>query len=109
MDAAKRNKLSARGLVAPGSSGEDSVRVYLQYLPDLPEISGAERGKALRERFEEATRKRADGWVELDHESLSESGQMIEANIPASRYEEVAKKLADEDLRMDIVQAFKAT
>jgi hypothetical protein len=47
--------------------------------------------------------------VELHPESLSESGQVIEALVPAERYEQAMHELEGDDIRVDLVQAFRAT
>ncbi len=109
MDDSSYKTFADRGLVVPDSFGKDAVRVYLQYLPDVPGDSRDARGKALRNRFEQVARKRAHTGVELHPDSLSVSGQVIEALVPVERYEQATRELEDDDVRVDLVESFDAT
>jgi hypothetical protein len=109
MDTVKQQSAADRDLVVRDSGGRDAVRIYLQYLPTLSARSRGARTKALRNRFEKVARKHAGTGVELYPESLSESGQVIEALVPAERYEEAIHELEGDDIRVDLVQEFQAT
>lgn len=109
MDAMQMSSLAKSGLVVPDSSGKDAVRVYLQYLPSVSGKSAAARGKALRDRFERVARRHEAMGVQLDPESMSVSGQMIEALLPLEHYEQARHELEDEKVRVDIVESFDAT
>lgn len=109
MDGAQLKSLADRGLVVADSSGKEAVRVYLQYLPDVAGDSRAARRAALRKRFDDVVKKRAHTGVELDHKSLSVSGQMIEALVPVERYEQAASELEADAVRVDLAESFDAT
>jgi predicted nucleotidyltransferase len=109
MDTAQFKSLSDRGLVVTDSSGKDAVRVYLQYLPELPGASRDDRGKELKKQFEQVASKRAHTGVQLDPDSLSVSGQVIEALLPVERYEQATRELEDDNVCVDIVESFDAT
>jgi hypothetical protein len=105
----KQQTLADRNLVVHDTDGGDAVRISLQYLPTLTARSRGARVKALRSHFEKVAKTHAATGVELHPDSLSESGQVIEALVPADRYEQAIHELEGDDIRVDLVQAFQAT
>jgi hypothetical protein len=102
VDAPRRKPSKARSRPAGGAP---AVRVYLQYLPDLAESSPQARREALARRFREAA---AGQPIQLDDASLSETGQVIEALVPAERFDETVKQLAaPKDLQIDVVRSYQ--
>lgn len=108
MNRADKKSLADRGLLTQNSAGSDAVRVYLQYVPDVPGESREARGEVLRTKFEQA-REHTQGDIELHPDSMSVSGQMIEALLPVEQYEQAARELEAHDMRVDIAEAFDAT
>ena|SRR5689334_25207730 len=109
MDSAQRERLAARGLVVRDDAGQDAVRISLEYLPAVDGPSRAHRGEALRSTFERVAATPKAAGLKLDPESLSINGQLIEGVVPLDRYEAVARDLRDDDMRVQLVQSFRAT
>lgn len=109
MNALEQQTLQDRGMVVKDSAGREAVRVYLQYKPTVRGRSLSARSKALRNRFDKVARMHAGTGVELHPESLSVSGQVIEALVPLEHYEQAMHELEHDDVRVDLVQAFQAT
>lgn len=109
VDTARHNSLANRGLVVSDSSGNEAVRVYLQYLPDLPGRSRDARREALRNEFQRIAEKGSRTGVELDPGSLSVSGQVIEALVPIQHFDEAKHVLENDGVRVDLVEPFDAT
>jgi hypothetical protein len=105
MDPNERQELEADGLITEAADGAPAVRVFLHYLPSLPTLSAPARREVLWTRFSEA----ADGEpVELDHATLSESGQAIEALVPIDDFHATLDRLAaPDDLQVDLARTFQ--
>jgi hypothetical protein len=80
------------------------MRVALQYEPTLDEPSRERRGAMLRQRFEEAVEE-SGADIALYPETLSVSGQMIEASVPSERLHAIAAQLGGHDVRLDVVRS----
>lgn len=86
-------------------SATPTVRIYLQYVPALPTTSGPKRREMLLERFAAAASQAEP--LELDVGSLSEAGQMIEADVPSSRLADIEALLeASGDLHVELVRTY---
>lgn len=105
----KQQSPTDRNPVVRDSDGGEVVRIYLQYLPTLSVKSRGARAKALRSHFEKVAQTHAATGVQLHPDSLSESGQVIEALVPADRYQQAMHELEGDDIRVDLVQALPAT
>lgn len=83
--------------------GSEAVPVTLQYQGAMPALSRSERKQWLRERF-----ARLYGELRLDLESVSPSGQTVEALCPVARLREIREKIEANEDRVDIVQTRQA-
>ena len=109
MDPTEYQRLSERGQIVPDGSGAESVRVYLQMVPDVPGDTRDERRSALHAYFDELARRRAHTGLELKPDTLSVSGQMIEALLPLATYDTALDELQGEDVKVDLAEALDAT
>ncbi len=87
----------------------DDVRVYLEYLHDLDETRPEARRATLQSTFERLIDTTPDADVRLDPETLSESGQAIEAVVPADRVAELKRHYWDHHVRVQPVRTYDAT
>ena len=103
MDLTKIEKLRAKGAVVDLDSGRVGIRVFLQYQPRILVASRSTRKRRLREFFAKIVPlvEAAGGKVDLD--SISISGQVIEATLPLDSYESIAEELKGKKVRTDIL------
>jgi hypothetical protein len=82
-------------------AGRDGVMVSLQYQPRMTTRSRLERRKELIEKFNQAVQAvdLDDGSIDL--ESLSVSGQTIEAFLPLNQIEELVLVFSQQQIRID--------
>jgi hypothetical protein len=99
-------QLASQGLVAKMASGKDGLRVSLQYQPRLSSKSLDERRQVLEREFAARTQ---DPLVEVDQDSLSVTGQSVEALVAANDYEDVRRSLEASDLRVDLARWHQVT
>jgi hypothetical protein len=103
MDAATRKRLRQLDLLEAVPSGQAGVRVSLQYCARLTETSLRARRAALRRKFEEIASEIAADGATLDVSSLSVAGQNAEAVLPLSQFDELARRLQERDVRVDVL------
>ena len=94
----KLEKLGALGTLHSGTKG---VYVSLQYKPSLTELSRSARRDALRAEFEKVARAIEPQGAEVDLDSISVSGQTVEALLPIDHYEELESRLNRQNIRVD--------
>jgi hypothetical protein len=99
MDAHTLELLRRQQLVRRLADGREAVAVTLQYSGDVPPFSRAERRRWLSERFAELSD--AMGGLAIEPETLSVSGQTVNAVIPVEDVERLRGQLSD-TLRLDI-------
>ena len=109
MNAIRHKTLADRGVVVSDSSGNQAVRVYLAYLRDLPDRSLDARRQELRERFQRIADKSSDTGLELDPQTLSVSGQVIQGVLPIEHFDQAKHELEGDDVRFGLVEYFDAT
>ena len=85
------------------STGEEGVRVSLQYELKLTEPSRSARLNILRAKFECIAKQIKLQGAEVDLNSISVSGQTVEAILPIDRWEQIFKKLSEEKIRVDLL------
>lgn len=83
--------------------GTVAVPVTLQYQGPVPALPRAERKQWLRERF-----SRLYGHLPLDLESVSPSGQTVEALCPVELFPQICEQINANSDRIDIVQTRQA-
>lgn len=107
MDADKLAKLRSRGLIEPGPSGEECVRVSV-HRPGTRTPSSRDALKAEMANWLERLRPQV-GEVggHLIPDTLSVAAQMVEALIPVDCLDDAAALLSKSGLRMDMVETRK--
>lgn len=101
MDARAAQKLADRGYAEPTAAGAQAVRVSLQYRQPLEERSRAARRQQLQTAFERIAELLRTEGADVDLESISTSGQTVEALLPLDSFDELSERLSEEDIRVD--------
>lgn len=83
--------------------GSEAVPVTLQYQGSIPALPRNERKRWLRERF-----ARLYGELNLDLETVSPSGQSVEALCPVARFREIREQIKANKDRIDIIRTRQA-
>lgn len=96
-------KLEKLGAFVTLHTGAKGVRVSLQYKPGLVEHSRSARRDALHTEFERVARSIEPQGAEVDLDSISVSGQTVEACLPIDQYEELTNKLNQQQIRVDLL------
>lgn len=99
MDRKAIERLSGLGVIGTTSSGKEGVRVSLQDLRLVTEPSRRIRRDILRETF---SRLNTEIDVDINLDSLSVSGQTVEAVLPADRYETIEQNLRGKKIRVEL-------
>jgi hypothetical protein len=99
MDAHTLDLLRRQQLVRRLPDGREAVAVTLQYRGELPPVSRPERKRWLREQFSQLVGA-VDG-VSIQPETLSVSGQTVNAVVPVEHVERLRSTLPD-TLRLDV-------
>jgi len=82
-------------------AGQTGVMVSLQYQPRMKTRSRRERRKELLEKFDQAAQAVDLDGDNIDLDSLSVSGQTIEAFLPLNQIEELVIKFSQQQIRID--------
>lgn len=101
MDERAKQKLIDRGLLATTPSGLPAVRVSLQYRPRFHERSRSRRRELLADAFDRIASWLEPRGAEVDLDTLSVSGQTVEALLPVDDYDELAGELERAQIRID--------
>ena len=101
MDEHTMKKLRNLGAISRLSTGEEGVRVSLQYKPRLDEPSRSVRRDILHREFQKIASEGAPEGTRVDLESLSVSGQTVEAVLPAQHYDRLVNDLEQREVRVD--------
>jgi len=96
-------KLEKLGALVTLHTGAQGVRVSLQYTPGLAEHSRSARRDTLRTEFERVAQSIASQGAEVDLDSISVSGQTVDACLPIDQYEELISKLHEQQIRVDLL------
>lgn len=104
-----RAKLAKAGLIEKLDSGLEAVPVSLFFAPRIVEKSRPLRRAKLASKFEEIAQRFGSRSVKVDLDSLSLSGQTIEALISVDQFDEVVAQLESDQVRTDILVPRKAT
>lgn len=84
-------------------TGANGVRVSLQYEPRLLTPSFPDRKLELKREFERIAQSLNQRGAELDLDSISVSGQTVEALLPIDQLAEIEEDLSDRNIRVDLV------
>lgn len=83
--------------------GRQAVDVTVQYVGTVPATTRAQRRAFLEERFEEVARQE-HGHLTVQPDSLSVSGQTVDALVPVDDLETMERRLAGADFRIDVME-----
>lgn len=103
MDAKVLKKLYDTGAIDRLSNGQDGVRVSLQY-QSATSGSRSSRRTLLKQAFKDIAKEIVSEGAEVDLDSISVSGQTVEAILPVDNYDNIAGKLNQQNIRVDLVQ-----
>lgn len=103
MDSKVLEKLYKLGAIDKLANGRDGVRVSLMWKTTLPAASRSTRRSMLRQKFENVANDIRAYGAEVDLDSVSISGQTVEAILPIDKYDEISDKLKKEDIRVDLL------
>ena len=102
MDAKVLDKLYKIGAVERLPDGQDGVRVSLQYRGPMTNPSRSHRRDLLKQTFEDIARSIASEGAEVDLDSVSVSGQTVEAILPVAKYDDIESKLLEQNILVDL-------
>lgn len=109
MDPKVLDNLYKLGAVDRLPNGQDGVRVSLQYRSRLTSGSRSSRRDLLKQTFEDIAKDIVSDGAEVDLNSLSVSGQTVEAILPVDQYDDITDKLNQQNIRVDLVQERQVT
>lgn len=101
MDLKLLKKLRQLGAIEHLDAGADGVRVSLQCRLKLTEQSRIRRRDVLKSEFERIADDLSKEGVKVDLDSISVSGQTVEAVLPLDKYDDLTDKLSKQDVRVD--------
>jgi hypothetical protein len=103
MDSKVLEKLYKLGAVGRLANGQDGVRVSLMWNSALPQTSRSARRDLLQQKFECAANDILPDGAEVDLNSISVSGQTVEAVLPIDNYDDITDKLKQQSIRVDLL------
>jgi len=103
MDEHTIKKLRNLGALSRLPTGEEGVRVSLQYKPRLEEPSRSVRRDILHREFQKIASEGVPEGSSVDLESLSVSGQTVEAVLPVQHYDRLVNDLEQREVRVDTI------
>ena len=106
MDAKVVKRLRRNQSLRELPDGREGVDVTLQFMGSVPAESRPERKVWLKNCFSEV-KERLDARLDLKPESLSVSGQSIDATVPVDEFDDIREKLSQEGVRVAVLQMVK--
>jgi hypothetical protein len=86
--------------------GREGIDVTVQFVGLVPAGSRPERKDWLKKRFSKV-KEGFDAGLDLKPESLSVSGQSIDATVPVEELDDIREKLSQEGLRLAVTPMVK--
>lgn len=83
--------------------GTEAVPVTLQYQGSIPSLPRAERKQWLQKHFTDLYGED----MQLDVDTVSPSGQTVQALCPVTHFDEIRRKLETSNDRLDIVRSLQ--
>jgi hypothetical protein len=102
-------KLRQIGAIEHLDAGVDGVRVSLQCRLKLTDPSRTGRRNILKSEFERIARDLSKEGAKVDLDSISVSGQTVEAVLPLDKYDHLTDALSKQDVRVDPVTTEQIT
>jgi hypothetical protein len=99
MDAKVVDKLRRDQSLHELPDGREGIDVTLQFVGSVPAESRPERKDWLKKCFSNV-KERLDSRLDLKPESLSVSGQSIDAVVPVEEFDDIREKLSQEGVRL---------
>jgi hypothetical protein len=106
MDAKVVDKLRRDQSLRELPDGREGVDVTLQFVGAVPAESRPKRKDWLKKRFSDV-QERLDAPLDFKPESLSVSGQSIDATVPVDDFDDVREKLSQEGVRLAVTPMIK--
>lgn len=106
MDAKVVDKLRRDQSLHELPDGREGVDVTLQFVGSVPAESRPERRDWLEKCFSNV-KERFDAHLDLKPESLSVSGQSIDATVPVDEFDDIRDRLAVEGVRLAVTRMIK--
>src|SRR5438128_905743 len=103
MDAHLLDRVIKQGDIERLHTGATGVRVSLQYEPKLATPSFPDRKMELKREFERIAQTLNEKGAEVDLNSISVSGQTVEAVLPVDQLDEIESDLSDKSVRVDLL------
>jgi hypothetical protein len=94
-------KLDRLGAIVTSQSGTKGVHVTLQCNAPIKQVTRSAWRSALRAEFEHIKQSLEPQGAEVDLDSLSVTGQTVEALLPIDCYEELTNQLNQKGIRVD--------
>ena len=91
------------------ADGAEGVPISLQYKGSVPSLPRPERKQWLLERFNHLEDKLSHLGIEFDSQTLSLSGQTVEARCNANCFEQVRKALPSDEYAITVVRKLQVT
>lgn len=101
MDEHLVQRLRDLGAISRLETGQEGVHVSLQYKPRLEDPSRSARRDILQREFQKIATEVVPEGAEVRLESLSISGQTVEAVLPLGDYDRVVDDLEQREVRVD--------
>ena len=86
--------------------GREGIDVTLQFIGAVPAESRPKRRDWLEKCFS-SVKERLDAHLDLKPESLSVSGQSIDATVPVDEFDDIRDRLAGENVRLAMTRMVK--
>jgi hypothetical protein len=106
MDAKLVDKLRRDQSLRELPDGREGIDVTLQFAGPVPAESRQGRKDWLKRCFS-GVKERLDARLDLKPESLSVSGQSIEATVPVDEFDDIREKLSQQGVRLAIARMVK--
>jgi hypothetical protein len=104
MDRSLLEKLRRNQSLRTMSDGREGVAVTVQYVGDPPRATRGERRNWLQDLFAQLSDRLGSG-LEITPDSLSLSGQTVEAVVPVAELDALSDRLSGEQFRLDVSQS----
>jgi hypothetical protein len=107
MDAKVVDKLRRDQSLRELPDGREGIDVTLQFVGAVPAESRPERKDWLKKCFSDV-KDGLDAQMDLKPESLSVSGQSIDATVAVAEFDDIREKLSQEGVRLAVTRMVKA-
>lgn len=103
MDSKLLERVYKLGAVERLATGQDGVRVSLMWDSTLSQPSRSARRDLLKQKFESTANDIIPDGAEVDLNSISVSGQTVEAVLPINNFDQITDKLKQQSIRVAVL------